>query len=63
MIYVSRKGVKWYLHTRKVTLPRNKIEATSYYFKKEPDEHYFEGDLPVKYKVIETNGAPFVKKI
>lgn len=61
MIYTSSKGIKWYLHARDIILPRNKVKAIAYYFKKEPDEHYFKGDLPIKYKVIETRGAPLIK--
>jgi len=64
MVFSSKNGTKWYLHTRKVILPRNKIEAISYYFSKEIKDDYYKGDLPLKYKVFETHsGLPMVKKV
>lgn len=64
MVYTSSNGIKWYLHTRDVVLPRNKIKAKSYFFKRELSDGYYTKDLPAKYKVIETHsGLPMVKKI
>ena len=64
MIYTSVNGTKWYLHTKEIVLPRNKVKGTTYYFSKEISDNYFKSDLPIKYKVIETHsGLPMVKKV
>jgi hypothetical protein len=63
MIYTSQNGTKWYLHTREMYMPRNKITVTSYFFRKEIKKGYYKGNLPIKYTVIETfSGLPLIKK-
>lgn len=63
MVYTTKDGTKWYLHTKEIIMPRNKIKAKTYYFKKEKTEGFYPGELPYKYIVIETHsGMPMIKK-
>lgn len=63
MEYTNTKGVKYYLHTRKNILPRNKAEVTTYFFRKEKKEDYCD-KLPLRLTVSETpTGLPVVKRI
>ena len=63
MVYTATNGSKWYLHTKEIILPRNKVKGTTYFFSKKIQDGYYKSDLPVKYTVIETHsGLPMVKK-
>jgi hypothetical protein len=63
MIYTTGNGTVWYLHQKEIIMPRNKIKAKTYYFKKEKTEGFYPEELPYKYTVIETkSGMPMIKK-
>lgn len=62
MKFVNSKGVTYYLHSREVLLPRNKVKARSYFFKREKGEDYL-SELPIHLMIKETHtGLPIVKK-
>jgi len=62
MKFVNSKGITYYLHSRIITLPRNKVTARSYFFRREKKEDYLP-ELPIHLTIKETHtGLPIVKK-
>lgn len=62
MEFSNSKGIKWYLHKKQTIIGRNRVEVTTYFFKKEKGEGYT--NLPIGYKVSETKtGLPVIKKL
>lgn len=61
-VHINARGVKYYLHSKQVTLKNTGKEVTIYFFSKESDGAL--GEMPSGYQVIENNrsGLPFLKK-
>ncbi|MBQ6449694.1 hypothetical protein IJJ08_02210 [bacterium] len=60
--YTNKKGVQYFLHTKKVTL-KNGREQQIYYFAKDVRDGSLE-EVPAGYKVVETvrTGMPVLKR-
>jgi hypothetical protein len=62
MIFTSKSGKKWYLHSKEITFGTNNIKKTNFFFKKEKNNSSC--SLPIGYTVSETSsGLPVLKKI
>lgn len=59
--YKNKKGQKYYLHTKTVTLKSTKKKQQIFYFSKDPKGSI---DLPSGYGIVENKktGLPFLKK-
>ncbi len=60
--YTNKKGVKYFLHTKEVTLKNGRVQRI-YYFAKDQREGFLEA-VPAGYKVVETErtGMPVLKR-
>jgi hypothetical protein len=59
--HTNKRGVTYFLHSKKTTLKNGKVQVI-FYFAKEKKAGVLEA-LPAGYKVVETpNGLPVLKK-
>ncbi len=61
--YTNKKGTKYYLHSKEITLRGGNKKQMIYYFKKSEDNNAV-NDIPQGYKVAENKrtGLPYLEK-